>query len=202
MSRARSDRSRVFRRILGFAARPISAQTRSPRQEGSRHRTGKGRRDLFAAGVMVGKTLYIAGKGDYRPNAEFPEKVENCLGEIRKTLQTAGLDMKHVVKSFVYLEDRDKYAEMNKILRRSSSRRTRRRGRRWALRRYPAIRGSRSPASPTPTSPRRSGSATRRRASPTAPESWRVIRSMSRARAISSPAAAIPRPSRSRSARR
>ena len=63
---------------------------------------------------MVGKTLYISGKGDYRPNAEFPEKVKNCLSEIRKTLQSAGLDMQHVVKSFVYLEDRDKYAEMNK----------------------------------------------------------------------------------------
>ena len=35
---------------------------------------------------MVGKTLYIAGKGDYRPNAEFPEKVKNCLSEIRKSL--------------------------------------------------------------------------------------------------------------------
>src|SRR5215468_8078180 len=68
---------------------------------------------LFAAGAKVGKTLYISGKGDYRPNAEFPEKVENCLNEIRKTLQSAGLDMRHVVKSFVYLEDHDKYAELN-----------------------------------------------------------------------------------------
>jgi 2-iminobutanoate/2-iminopropanoate deaminase len=68
----------------------------------------------FAPGAKVGKTLYISGKGDYRPNAEFPEKVENCLNEIRKVLQSAGLDMKHVVKSFVYLEDHDKYAEMNK----------------------------------------------------------------------------------------
>jgi 2-iminobutanoate/2-iminopropanoate deaminase len=69
---------------------------------------------LFAAGAKIGKTLYISGKGDYRPNAEFPEKVENCLNEIKKTLQSAGLDMRHVVKSFVYLEDRDKYPELNK----------------------------------------------------------------------------------------
>ncbi len=75
---------------------------------------GKRPDGLFAPGVMVGKTLYVAGKGDYRPNAEFPEKVRNCLGEIRKTLQAVGLDMKHVVKSFVYLEDPDKYTEMNK----------------------------------------------------------------------------------------
>ena len=67
----------------------------------------------FAAGAKVGKTLYISGKGDYRQNAEFPEKVENCLNEIRKTLQSAGLDMRHVVKSFVYLEDSDKYTLLN-----------------------------------------------------------------------------------------
>jgi 2-iminobutanoate/2-iminopropanoate deaminase len=75
---------------------------------------GKRPTSLFAPGVMVGKTLYIAGKGDYRPNAGFPEKVENCLSEIRKVLQMAGLDMRHVVKSFVYLEDHDQFAEFNK----------------------------------------------------------------------------------------
>jgi 2-iminobutanoate/2-iminopropanoate deaminase len=69
---------------------------------------------LFAPGVMVGKTLYIAGKGDYKPNEEFPAKVKNCLGEIEKTLKQAGLGFEHVVKSFVYLEDHDKYDEMNK----------------------------------------------------------------------------------------
>ena len=92
--------------------RPASAQEPTPAKK-----TAKGARKsgaLFAAGAKVGKTLYISGKGDYLPNAEFPEKVENCLNEIRKTLQSAGLDMKHVVKSFVYLEDSDKYAEMNK----------------------------------------------------------------------------------------
>ncbi|MHC5541460.1 Rid family hydrolase [Singulisphaera rosea] len=76
-------------------------------------KNGERPKALFAPGVMVGKTLYVAGKGDYRPDAPFPEKVQNCLNEIRKTLQMAGLDMGHVVKSFVYLEDPDKYAEMN-----------------------------------------------------------------------------------------
>ncbi len=74
---------------------------------------GKRPSGLFAPGVMVGKTLYISGKGDYRPEEEFPLKVENCLNEIRKTLQLAGLDMEHVVKSFVYLEDHDKFPEFN-----------------------------------------------------------------------------------------
>jgi enamine deaminase RidA (YjgF/YER057c/UK114 family) len=75
---------------------------------------GKRPGGLFAPGVMVGKTLYIAGKGDYKPNEEFPVKVKNCLGEIEKTLKQAGLGFEHVVKSFVYLEDHDKYDDMNK----------------------------------------------------------------------------------------
>jgi 2-iminobutanoate/2-iminopropanoate deaminase len=69
---------------------------------------------LFAPGVMVGKTLYLAGKGDYRPNDAFPGKVRNCLAEIEKTLKQAGLGFEHVVKSFVYLEDHDQYDELNK----------------------------------------------------------------------------------------
>lgn len=78
--------------------------------------TPDGRRPsgLFAPGVMVGKTLYISGKGDNKPNEEFPAKVKNCLSEIEKTLKRAGLGFEHVVKSFVYLEDHDKYDEMNK----------------------------------------------------------------------------------------
>jgi 2-iminobutanoate/2-iminopropanoate deaminase len=75
---------------------------------------GKRPNGLFAPGVLVGKTVYIAGKGDYRPDEAFPEKVKNCLNEIRKTLQLAGLDLGHVVKSFVYLEDRTKFEEFNK----------------------------------------------------------------------------------------
>jgi 2-iminobutanoate/2-iminopropanoate deaminase len=77
--------------------------------EGGKRPTG-----LFAPGVMVGKTLYIAGKGDYKPGEEFPGKVKNCLAEIEKTLKQAGLGFEHVVKSFVYLEDHDKYDELNK----------------------------------------------------------------------------------------
>jgi 2-iminobutanoate/2-iminopropanoate deaminase len=68
---------------------------------------------LFSPGVMTGKTLYIAGKGDYRPDAPFAEKVDNCIAEVRKTLTAAGLDTANVVKSFVYLEDPGQYALFN-----------------------------------------------------------------------------------------
>ena len=100
--------------VLALGLVPAAAgQDQAPAQKPS-VRQGRRSGAPYVPGAKVGKTLYISGKGDYRPNAEFPEKVENCLNEIRKTLQSAGLDLKHVVKSFVYLEDHDKYAEMNK----------------------------------------------------------------------------------------
>ena len=77
----------------------------------------QGQGPLNAAGLMVGKTAYVAGKGDYSPKADFAEKVKNCLNEVRKTLQVGGLDMQHVVQSWVYLENEDtgKFAEFNKV---------------------------------------------------------------------------------------
>ncbi len=75
---------------------------------------GKRPSGLFAPGVMVGKTLYVAGKGDYKPQEDTAGKVKNCLNEIRKTLKLAGMDMENVVQSYIYLEDHDQYAEVNK----------------------------------------------------------------------------------------
>jgi 2-iminobutanoate/2-iminopropanoate deaminase len=76
---------------------------------------GQAKPGNFAAGLMVGKTAYVSGKGDYSPKADFPEKVKNCLNEVRKTLEVGGLDMRHVVQSWVYLEDTAKFDEFNKI---------------------------------------------------------------------------------------
>jgi 2-iminobutanoate/2-iminopropanoate deaminase len=70
---------------------------------------------LFAPGIVVDKTVYIAGKGDYKPNEELAGKVRNCLNEVRKTLQVAGLDLNSVVHSFCYLEDPNYYPEFNKV---------------------------------------------------------------------------------------
>ena len=70
---------------------------------------------LFAPGVMIGKTLYISGKGDYRPDESYPEKTRNCLNEVRKVLQVAGMDMENIVTSFCYLEEPERYAEFNEV---------------------------------------------------------------------------------------
>jgi 2-iminobutanoate/2-iminopropanoate deaminase len=92
---------------------PAAGQDQAPAKKATKAARKSG--SPFISRTKVGKTLYISGKGDYLANAEFAEKVENCLGGIRKELQAEGLDMKHVVKSFVYLEDRDKYAELNPL---------------------------------------------------------------------------------------
>ncbi|MCE5250175.1 RidA family protein [bacterium] len=70
---------------------------------------------LFAPGVMVGKTVYISGKGDYRPNEDFPNKVRNCLAEVEKSLAVGGLDLKNVVTAYCYLEDPENYATFNEV---------------------------------------------------------------------------------------
>ena len=102
--------------LLAAVVSALSAMSVSAQAPVKKFITPDGKRPsgLFAPGVMVGKTLYIAGKGDYRPNEEFPGKVKNCLAEIEKTLKQAGLGFEHVVKSFVYLEDHDKYDDLNK----------------------------------------------------------------------------------------
>ncbi|MHB9029129.1 MAG: RidA family protein [Candidatus Latescibacterota bacterium] len=76
---------------------------------------GKPPRGLFAPGVMVDKTVYIAGKGDYKPAEEIAGKTRNCLNEVRKSLQVIGLDLNNVVHSFCYLEDPAYYPEFNKV---------------------------------------------------------------------------------------
>ncbi len=70
---------------------------------------------LFAPGLIIGKTVYIAGKGDYRPAEEFPNKVRNCLAEVEKTLKVGGLDLSNVVSASCYLEDPKYYDKFNEV---------------------------------------------------------------------------------------
>ncbi len=100
----------VDTRTSAFGASPAPSATHEARPLVEPKKAGA----LFSATAQVGKTLYISGKGGNRPNAVFSERVEDCLNEIRKTLQSAGLDMRHVVNSFVYVEDlRGKVGELN-----------------------------------------------------------------------------------------
>jgi len=39
---------------------------------------------VVCAGSDGGEDAVCGGKGDYKPNEEFPAKVKNCLGESRR----------------------------------------------------------------------------------------------------------------------
>jgi 2-iminobutanoate/2-iminopropanoate deaminase len=107
-----------FRGILAFALIWMAcAQVSSQQLPQKKFLTNNGSRPtgLFAPGLVVGKTVYIAGKGDYKPNEEFPGKVRNCLAEVEKTLKVGGLDLSHVVAASCYLEDPQNYAKFNEV---------------------------------------------------------------------------------------
>lgn len=70
---------------------------------------------LFAPGVMIGKTVYISGKGDYKPDEPIEGKVRNCLNEIKKSLEVGGMDYRNIAACWCYLEDPEVYPEFNKI---------------------------------------------------------------------------------------
>ena len=70
------------------------------------------------------------------PQSTVPEKKSRIASTVRKTLQMAGLDMKHVVKAFFYLEDSDQYPGSISTTP-SSCRITRPRGRRSAFPQVP-----------------------------------------------------------------
>ncbi len=79
------------------------------------------RSKLYSSGIMVGKTFFVAGAGSALPGGgqpeTFPDQVRQCLANIRRTLNMAGLDYEHVVKAWVMLDDLNNYQAMNDVFR-------------------------------------------------------------------------------------
>ncbi len=76
---------------------------------------GKRPSRLFAAGNMVGETVYISGTGDYSPKEEIEGKVRNCLNGVRKSLQSRGLDLENIVHVFFRIENPAFYPVFNRV---------------------------------------------------------------------------------------
>jgi enamine deaminase RidA (YjgF/YER057c/UK114 family) len=68
-------------------------------------------------GFDAGDYVYVSGQGPRgaggKTSADFPAQVRQCLDNIRKVVETAGLSMDHVVYVQVYLEDVKHYQELN-----------------------------------------------------------------------------------------
>jgi reactive intermediate/imine deaminase len=75
--------------------------------------------ELGPSGFDAGDYVYVSGQGPHRPDgttpANFPARARQCLENIRKVVETAGLSMDHVVYVQVYLEDVNHYQELNEV---------------------------------------------------------------------------------------
>ena len=73
----------------------------------------------YTPGVFAGDYLYASGQGAKRPDGQMPPtfdgQVRQTLENVKGVVEAAGLTMKNVVYTQVYLEDMGRFAEMNKI---------------------------------------------------------------------------------------
>ena len=74
---------------------------------------------LAPNGFDAGDYVYVSGQGPraaaVATSANFPAQVRQCLENIRKVVESAGLSMDHVVYVQVYLEDVKHYQELNEV---------------------------------------------------------------------------------------
>jgi enamine deaminase RidA (YjgF/YER057c/UK114 family) len=70
-------------------------------------------------GFDAGDYVYISGQGPHRSDGttstDFPAQVRQCLENIRKVTESAGLSMDHIVYVQVYLENVNHYHELNEV---------------------------------------------------------------------------------------
>jgi reactive intermediate/imine deaminase len=75
--------------------------------------------NLGPNGFDAGDYVYVSGQGPQRPDgttpANFPDQARQCLDNVRKVIETAGLSMDHVVYVQVYLEDTNRFRELNEV---------------------------------------------------------------------------------------
>ena len=77
-----------------------------------------GRRLSLSRAVRAGNMLYLTGQIPMRDGApmldgSIEEQTRSCIENIRDTLQMAGCDLSDVVKTTVWLKDRDDFPGFN-----------------------------------------------------------------------------------------
>ena len=76
---------------------------------------------FYSSGVDAGDYVYISGQGPRRPDgslpATFSDQCRQALDNVGAIVESAGLTTEHVVYTQVYLEDINKYGEVNRVFR-------------------------------------------------------------------------------------
>jgi reactive intermediate/imine deaminase len=74
---------------------------------------------IYSPAVDAGDYVYISAQGPRHPDgslpATFSEQCRQALDNVRSVVDSAGLSIDHVVYTQVYLEDIQKYGEVNRI---------------------------------------------------------------------------------------
>ena len=72
---------------------------------------------IYSPGVDAGDYVYVSAQGPRRPDGSLPPtfeaQVRQALDNVKSVVETAGLTIDHVVYTQVYLEDIEKYREVN-----------------------------------------------------------------------------------------
>ncbi len=75
----------------------------------------------YTPGVFAGDYLYVSGQGAKRPDGQMPPafdgQVRQALENLKTVVEAAGLTLRNVVYTQVYLDDISHFGEMNRIYR-------------------------------------------------------------------------------------
>jgi 2-iminobutanoate/2-iminopropanoate deaminase len=78
-----------------------------------------GAKRFYSPGVDAGEYVYVSGQGPRRPDGSLPStfqaQARQALDNVKSVVLAAGLTMEHVVYAQVYLEDINRYSEVNAI---------------------------------------------------------------------------------------
>lgn len=100
---------------LTVSAASLHAQSRTtPPQTSSSSATA-----FESASIDAGDYVYVSGQGPRRSDGTIPikfaDQVRQALENVRSVVEAAGLTINHVVYVQVYLEDTNRYAELNEV---------------------------------------------------------------------------------------
>ena len=73
----------------------------------------------YSAGVSVGDLVFVSGQIPTDPEGKLPEGIEaqtrQSILNVEAVLESAGSDLRHVVKTTVFLRDMEDFAAVNAV---------------------------------------------------------------------------------------